>query len=108
MTFCSASRYSSRYWPGSKSMVMLSISDSAMASSWGRTGTSSSRNAKSGARTSSGHTIVSSTSTLSRTRSVPSDSRLRMATFTSATMSERCSASRSSAYGLTATPSGSR
>ena len=74
----------------------------AMASSCGRTSTSSSRKSNSAARTSSGHSIVLSTSTPSRTRSVASCSRWRSATLTMATRSESVSASRSSTYGLVA------
>src|SRR6266487_5811222 len=50
-----ASRYWSVYWDGSKSTVIESIRDEAILSSWDRTSTSSSRNSKSGTRTSSGH-----------------------------------------------------
>ena len=54
------------------------------------------------ARISSGHSRVCSTITLSRTRSTASDSRCRSATLTTAIRSVSFSASRSSAYGLSA------
>ena len=63
---------------------------------------------KSGVRTSSGQSIVLSTSTSSRTRRVANCSRWRSATLTIATRSASASASRSSTYGFVAWPSGSR
>ena len=90
------------------SSLIDSMSDDAMASSWARGAMSSSRKSKLAARISSGQSMVLSTSTPSRTRSVASCSRWRRATFTMATRSDSSRASRSSTYGLVATPSGSR
>ena len=84
------------------------MSEPAIASSWARTSTSSPRKSNSAARTSSGHSIVSSTNTPSRTRNVARDSRLRRAIFTTATLPDSSSASRSRTYGLTPALSGSR
>ena len=63
---------------------------------------------KSAARTSSGHIIVWSTITSSRTRSTAIDVRLRIATVTTAIRSASSSAWRSRAYGLVPLFSGSR
>ena len=63
---------------------------------------------KSGTRISSGHIIVCSTITSSRTRSTAIDVRWRSATVTTAIRSASTRAWRSSAYGLAPDFSGSR
>ena len=102
ITACSATRYSSVNSSGLKSPAIDSMSEAAISSSWRRGLMSSSRKLNSAARTSSGHSMVFSTSTPSRTRSVASCSRWRSATFTIATRSDSTSASRRSTYGLAA------
>jgi hypothetical protein len=87
---------------------MDSMSEAAISSSCRRTEMPSSRKPNFAARTSSGHSIVLSTSTPSRTRRVANCSRWRSATFTIATRFDSTRASRSRTYGLAATSSGSR
>ena len=75
---------------------MVSISEAAIFSSCDLTSMSSSRKAKSGLRTSSGHSRVSSVMTPSLTRSAASASRWRSATLATATFPDFSSASRNS------------
>src|SRR5690242_20908580 len=106
-TASSASRYASLYWSGSKSSVIVSMSEAAIFSSCDRTSMSSSRKAKSGLRTSSGHSRVSSVMTPSLTRSAASASRWRSATLATATLPEASRASRNSTYARAPACSGS-
>ncbi len=85
-----------------------STSDDAIASSCGRRSELSGRFSKSAWRISSGHIIVWSTITSSRTRSTARVERERIDTCTRAIRSVCSSTSRSSAYGLRPVFSGLR